>query len=152
MLQTPHRQTPPPEASISSIQATSHLLIEIWLDNLVETETCWSFFLLFSFFFKPDPVLFAGLGAVALLALLILVACFRKCRNHSKAQPHVFISNRDHLIGNKATVSEKMPAAVLMCEPVPVKWSRFVFLLRFQRTLHERGFYRLSESHSNISY
>lgn len=104
MLQTPHRRTPLWEASISSIQVTSHLLIQIWLDNLVEKETCWSFFF---FLFKPGTVLFAGLGAVAMLALLIVVTYFRKCRNHSKAQPNVSVSNRDLLSANKATVSEK---------------------------------------------
>lgn len=58
-------------------------------------------------------MLFAALGAVAALALLILVAYFRKCRNPSKAQPHVFISNRDLLSENKAAVSENMPAAAM---------------------------------------
>lgn len=51
--------------------------------------------------------MFAGLGAVVMLVLLILVAYHRKCRNRSKAQPQVFISNRDLLSANKATVSKK---------------------------------------------
>lgn len=60
-----------------------------------------------------DPItgtaLYAGLGAAALLAMLVLVICFRKCRNRPKAQAPVHLSNSDFVKGHKAVAKHESP-------------------------------------------
>lgn len=90
----------------------------------IETDLCFLFF-----FFQSGTALHAGLGAAALLAMLVLVIYFRKCRNRPKAQAPVHLSNSDFVKGHKAVVrKQQRPAGGLI---VPVKWSNSLLTVFF---------------------
>lgn len=66
-------------------------------------------FVCFGFYaLEAGAALYVGLGAVALLATVVLaVIYFRKCRNHSKATAPVHLSNSDFIPGHKAVVRKQ---------------------------------------------